>query len=127
VAASELVKEATSSSVVVHYGEDQKWRAALIFHVRLGGWLLNGGHVEAWETCAQAAVRETAEECGLHGRLLSGPALSLPDGFVDAVEGCQVGSDGRPSLKSAGSAYDGSNPSAATPAKRAPDLGARIH
>lgn len=40
-----------------------------------------GGHVEAGETPAEAAVREVMEEAGLHVRLLPGPTTPPPDGF----------------------------------------------
>lgn len=37
-------------------------------HRRLGLWLQPGGHVDPGETPWEAAVRETLEETGLHGR-----------------------------------------------------------
>jgi 8-oxo-dGTP pyrophosphatase MutT (NUDIX family) len=40
-----------------------------------------GGHVEAGETAAEAAIREVTEEAGLRVRLLPGPAVPPPSGF----------------------------------------------
>jgi 8-oxo-dGTP pyrophosphatase MutT (NUDIX family) len=37
----------------------------LHLHKRLGGWMQPGGHVDAGETPAEAALRETSEETGL--------------------------------------------------------------
>lgn len=39
----------------------------LHLHKRLGVWLQPGGHIDADETPADAALRETYEETGLHG------------------------------------------------------------
>jgi 8-oxo-dGTP pyrophosphatase MutT (NUDIX family) len=44
-----------------------------------------GGHVEAHESQAEAALREVAEESGLTVRLVDPPAAGLPDGFLPAV------------------------------------------
>lgn len=44
----------------------------LHLHKRLGLWLQPGGHLDSGESPWQAAVRETAEETGLAGRLLPG-------------------------------------------------------
>jgi 8-oxo-dGTP pyrophosphatase MutT (NUDIX family) len=46
--------------------------------------MVPGGHVEADETAAQAAVREVAEETGLSVGLLSAPNLVVPAGFPHA-------------------------------------------
>jgi 8-oxo-dGTP pyrophosphatase MutT (NUDIX family) len=48
----------------------------LHLHKRLGGWMQPGGHVDAGETPAEAAVRETVEETGLRVRHpAAGPQL----------------------------------------------------
>lgn len=76
-----MIKEATASVFVFHRAEGAGWRLALVWHPRLAEWLPAGGHVEAEESAAEAAVRETAEETGLSVRLLPGPAVPLPAGF----------------------------------------------
>jgi ADP-ribose pyrophosphatase YjhB (NUDIX family) len=80
-----VVKEATASAAVVPYGVVGEWRVAVIWHERLGGWLAPGGHVEGWETAAEAVLREIAEECGLRGCLISGPAAAVPAGYPHPV------------------------------------------
>ena len=58
------------------------WRLGVITHPRLGWVMVPGGHVEADETPAEAALREVAEETGLGGlRLIQPPAPGLPEGF----------------------------------------------
>lgn len=80
-----MIKEPTSSTFVFHRGEDG-WRLGLVWHPRLECWLPPGGHVEAEESPAEAAVREVAEETGLAARLVPGPALPLPPGFPHRVQ-----------------------------------------
>ncbi|MBC8091775.1 MAG: NUDIX domain-containing protein [Pseudonocardia sp.] len=75
-----MIKHATSS-VFVFCQLMGRWRLGLIEHPRLGRHMLVGGHVEADETQAEAAVRETVEESGLHVRLLELPAPFLPAGY----------------------------------------------
>lgn len=57
------------------------WRLGLIQHPRLARPMIPGGHVEATETPAEAAVREVAEETGLAVRLVPPPAAPLPAGY----------------------------------------------
>jgi 8-oxo-dGTP pyrophosphatase MutT (NUDIX family) len=52
----------TGSAIVL----DRDGRVLLHRHKRLGIWLQPGGHVDPGETVAQAAIRETAEETGVH-------------------------------------------------------------
>ncbi|MGH3773681.1 MAG: NUDIX hydrolase [Pseudonocardiaceae bacterium] len=73
------VKHSTAS-VFLFARAEGAWRVGLIRHPRLGKWMLPGGHVEADENPAEAALREVAEETGLAARLLSGPGLDEPDG-----------------------------------------------
>jgi 8-oxo-dGTP pyrophosphatase MutT (NUDIX family) len=73
------VKHPTSSVFV--FSVSDGWRLGLIHHPRLGKWMLPGGHVEADETVAEAALREVREETGLTARLLGAPAPPLPSGF----------------------------------------------
>ncbi|MGH3772953.1 MAG: NUDIX hydrolase [Pseudonocardiaceae bacterium] len=72
-------KHATAS-VFLFARADNAWHVGLIRHPRLGKWMLPGGHVEADENPAEAALREVAEETGLAARLLPGPGLDEPDG-----------------------------------------------
>jgi 8-oxo-dGTP pyrophosphatase MutT (NUDIX family) len=75
------VKHATSS-VYVFSHPPGGWRIGLIRHPRFGRMMPPGGHVEADESQAQAALREVAEESGLAVRLVDAPAAALPDGFL---------------------------------------------
>lgn len=69
-------KEPTASALVFsRFAEG--WRLCLIMHPRLGMLLPAGGHVEADETTAEAAVREVLEETGLAVRLQHVP-VPLP-------------------------------------------------
>jgi 8-oxo-dGTP pyrophosphatase MutT (NUDIX family) len=75
------VKHATAS-VFVFGAAPGGWRLGLIEHPRLGRLMIPGGHVEADESQAEAALREVAEETGLAGvSLLEVPAPALPAGF----------------------------------------------
>lgn len=75
-----VVKHATAS-VFVLGRLPAGWRLGLIEHPRFARLMIPGGHVEASETPAQAAVREVAEETGLAVRLVPPPAPGLPPGY----------------------------------------------
>jgi 8-oxo-dGTP pyrophosphatase MutT (NUDIX family) len=76
------VKHATAGAFVFHQFPDRWWRLGLIEHPRLGRSMIPGGHVEEYETPAEAALREVREETGLRDlRLLEPPAPALPGGF----------------------------------------------
>lgn len=72
------VKHATASTFVFGLHPDG-WRIALIMHPLFGRRMLPGGHVESWESPAEAAVREVGEEAGLKVRLAAPVAPALPD------------------------------------------------
>ena len=76
-----MVKEATATVYVFRPGGAGEWLLGLMLHPRFGEWLTPGGHVEADESPAEAAVRETAEELGCEVRLLPGPSMPLPAGY----------------------------------------------
>jgi len=73
-------KHATASVFVLDRQPDG-WRLGLIEHPRFGLRMIPGGHVEASESPAEAAVREVAEETGLAVRLVPPPAAPLPAGY----------------------------------------------
>ena len=79
-----MIKHATSS-VFVFCEIDGGWRLGLIEHPRLGRRMIVGGHVEADETQAEAALRETVEESGLRVRLVASPSPALPAGYPHAA------------------------------------------
>ena len=73
------VKHLTSSVFVFRRFTDG-WRTGLIRHPRLHRMMIPGGHVEPEESCAEAALREVAEETGLAAALVSPPAAPVPRG-----------------------------------------------
>lgn len=78
----DLVQELTATNFVFRRSQDSgQWLTGLMWHTRLEGWLPACGHVEAGETPAQAAERETLEELGCRVRFLPAPSLPLPEGF----------------------------------------------
>jgi 8-oxo-dGTP pyrophosphatase MutT (NUDIX family) len=80
-----IVKHATAGAFVFCRFKDG-WRLGLIEHPRLGRHMIMGGHVEAFETQAEAAMREVEEESGLRGmRLIDSPTPGLPAGFRHAT------------------------------------------
>ena len=71
-----MVKHGTAS-VFLLARFDGGWRIGLIHHPRLRRWMLPGGHVEAYENPAEAALREVREETGLTAQLINTPADGL--------------------------------------------------
>lgn len=76
-----MIKEATATALVFRRSEAGAWQVAMVWHHRFQGWIPPCGHVEADETAAEAAIRETLEEAGCRIRLVPGPAVPLPVGF----------------------------------------------
>jgi len=70
----------TGSAIVT----DGRGRIVLHRHKRLGMWLQPGGHVDADEDPATAAIRETHEETGLHAVHPAGQPVLL---HIDAHPG----------------------------------------
>ena len=62
----------TASAIVVSDAGD---KVALHLHKRLGMWLQPGGHIDAGETPAEAALREAKEETGLPVRHHAGAGV----------------------------------------------------
>ena len=63
-----------TSSVFVFRRLPGGWRIGLIRHPRFQLMMIPGGHVEPEESCAEAALREVAEETGLAVTLVGPPA-----------------------------------------------------
>jgi 8-oxo-dGTP pyrophosphatase MutT (NUDIX family) len=80
MAVTTAVKKESTASALVYSRFADGWRLCLIMHPRLRMLLPAGGHVESNETTAEAALREVAEETGLQVRLLSPPAVPVPEG-----------------------------------------------
>ncbi len=74
------VKHGTSS-VFVFARLTGGWRVGLIQHPRFARLMLPGGHIEPYESPAEAALREVAEETGLAVRLLPAPSVPLPGSY----------------------------------------------
>jgi 8-oxo-dGTP pyrophosphatase MutT (NUDIX family) len=70
-----------TSSVFVFRRLPGGWRIGLIRHPRFHLMMIPGGHVEPDESCAEAALREVAEETGLTVTLVSPPAAPVPHGY----------------------------------------------
>jgi len=70
-----------TSSVFVFRRLAGGWRIGLIRHPRLHRMMIPGGHVEPEESCAEAALREVAEETGLAVMLVGPPAAPVPRGY----------------------------------------------
>jgi 8-oxo-dGTP pyrophosphatase MutT (NUDIX family) len=71
-----------TSSVFVFRRLADGWRIGLIRHPRFGRMMIPGGHVEPEESCAEAAVREVAEETGHAVTLAGPPAAPVPPGYL---------------------------------------------
>jgi 8-oxo-dGTP pyrophosphatase MutT (NUDIX family) len=83
------VEEISAGGLVVDLARPQP-AAAVIARVNRAGrveWCLPKGHLEDGETPEEAAVREIAEETGIHGRVLT--ALGVVD-FWFSAEGRRV-------------------------------------
>ncbi|GAT68869.1 NUDIX hydrolase [Planomonospora sphaerica] len=76
-----MIKEATASAFVLRRTERGEVEIALVWHPRMEEWMAAGGHVEAEEHPAEAALREIREETGLVTQLIPAPAVALPAGF----------------------------------------------
>jgi 8-oxo-dGTP pyrophosphatase MutT (NUDIX family) len=70
-----------TSSVFVFRRLPGGWRIGLIRHPRFHRMMIPGGHVEQEESCAEAALREVAEETGLAVSLVGPPAAPVPRGY----------------------------------------------
>lgn len=68
-----MIKHATADTFILHEG-----RVALVHHPIFGAWVTPGGHVEATQNPAEAALAEVDEETGLSVILLARPGLYLP-------------------------------------------------
>lgn len=66
------LEETSAGGVVIDVRSGAAWLALIARHNRAGRleWCLPKGHVEAGETLVETAVREVAEETGIHGRAL---------------------------------------------------------
>lgn len=73
-----MIKHATASVFVFHHDPAAGWRTGLVEHPRLNAWMMPGGHVEADESPAEAALRELTEETGLAAARLIEPYRRLP-------------------------------------------------
>jgi len=80
------VKKHATAGAFVFCRFDRAWRLGLIEHPRLRRHMIMGGHVEDFETQAEAAVREVEEESGLcQVRLIGAPTPGVPVGFPHAT------------------------------------------
>lgn len=79
------VKHATASVFAFGRLPPDGWRLALIHHPRYRRWMLPGGHVEAHENPAEAALRELHEETGMTATLVAPAHATVPSGFSEAV------------------------------------------
>jgi 8-oxo-dGTP pyrophosphatase MutT (NUDIX family) len=68
------IRHYTASAVVLDHAD----RMLLVHHNKIGQWLYPGGHIDADEDPAQAALREVHEETGLQAVILGEPTFSHP-------------------------------------------------
>lgn len=59
-------------------------RTLLTHHAKLGRWLQPGGHLDAGEDLATAALREATEETGLSSLMVEGPIFDLDRHWIPA-------------------------------------------
>lgn len=76
-----MILKHQTSSVFVFRRLPGGWRIGLIRHPRFHRMMIPGGHVEQEESCAEAALREVAEETGLQVSLVAPPAAPVPPGY----------------------------------------------
>jgi 8-oxo-dGTP diphosphatase len=74
------IRHFTASAIVF----DDSERVLLVHHNKLGQWLYPGGHIDPNEDPAQAALREVAEETGIHAEVISEPPFAHPSVTVHA-------------------------------------------
>jgi 8-oxo-dGTP pyrophosphatase MutT (NUDIX family) len=78
-------KHATASTFVYDFSAGgTAFRLLLLWHPKFDRWMIPGGHVESWENCAEAALREVEEETQLGVRLIERdrPVEDLVAGLV---------------------------------------------
>jgi 8-oxo-dGTP pyrophosphatase MutT (NUDIX family) len=80
-----VLKHATASVFLFATAAEGGWRLGLIQHPRRHRWMLPGGHVEAYENPAEAALREVREETGLAAELICPPSLGDPPDASDVL------------------------------------------
>lgn len=68
------IRHYTASAVLL----DDTDRVLLVHHNKIGLWLYPGGHIDADEDPAEAAVREVAEETGIKAEVIGTPAFTHP-------------------------------------------------
>jgi 8-oxo-dGTP pyrophosphatase MutT (NUDIX family) len=68
------IRHNTASAIVL----DDADRVLLVHHNKLGQWLYPGGHIDRNEDPAEAALREVAEETGIHAEIIGTPGFTHP-------------------------------------------------
>jgi 8-oxo-dGTP pyrophosphatase MutT (NUDIX family) len=69
------IRHFTASAIVL---DDTGQRVLLVHHNKLQRWLYPGGHVDANEDPAQAALREVREETGIIAEVICAPLFAHP-------------------------------------------------
>lgn len=72
---TETTRHLTASMVVV---DPRSETVLLVWHNATGRWMFPGGHVDADEAPAEAALREVEEETGVKASVAGAPAMQLP-------------------------------------------------
>ncbi len=68
------IRHFTASAVVLNDADE----VLLIHHNKIGLWLYPGGHIDPNETPSEAALREVAEETGIHAQVLGENGFTHP-------------------------------------------------